>query len=789
MSEIFYSQIDDHLKRELDARARAGKTDRSTKALDFMLGKIANVELTAWKLSGGTDIYAGDTESGEDLRLISSTPGQKQILDRIGGSTVRSGEYLPSGPLGYLNDQEVTIEDELTGGFDSDRIGLNRIPPYITSAEVSIGDHSMGLLNRASVNIVIPFPERDLEFFESVWMRPGRNVTIKIVHPDDAVITRDDGIYLTDETFPSYETIKELQPGLDQEEYRQSKKLNEYTFQGLVTSFTLDYQEDTSVQVSMQLTGTSNSYTDISFLQNTKKSQETTGTTDLIARGLNGETTPIVEDLPTNPEEVDVIQITDSPESLFDDFEATVDAYYNFNHGSDVTVFIGSSSGSFIGTILDGPNVQGRTDTWYAYGPPLSSDLLIQSQQVAGSNITLPRLIGSQHWYKYVTVGWIIQYFNNVIIDKNPESLQILCSSYNNLCTSNVYEHICSANPHRIMIVDRTNTVNQYDNGKVWRKSNYQNESEDLDAWFHKQQDDGTLVAYPSKIFVNMEVVKEIMDRILSDDGSFSVTGFFDALSAEIHKQLGGAVDMKFITHPKHDGVLLWYDANRIFASKNSKSVVPYDFPMFANDPRGSIVREFSFSTKLPENVKNLSYVLNQNPEEISESDIAPYMNFMYNSLEVKRERNFETGQLTITRNVGIQEKLEVINRIYREKHEKFVAELTDAKKQFIYDFDSDEKIYKLQQALRHYIQYPTPNIQNSNQLTAPILPFEVTVTIDGINGFRYGDVLDFKGLPERYRKNVVFSIISITHTVGTDGQWTTKLQCIMRPNITKTDA
>jgi hypothetical protein len=38
--------------------------------------------------------------------------------------------------------------------------------------------------------------------------------------------------------------------------------------------------------------------------------------------------------------------------------------------------------------------------------------------------------------------------------------------------------------------------------------------------------------------------------------------------------------------------------------------------------------------------------------------------------------------------------------------------------------------------------------------------------------------------LPLKYRNNTVFSIISITHTVGSDGQWTTNVRCIMRPNI-----
>ena len=48
MSNIFYSNVDRNLILELNARGLAGKTDRSTSALNFMLGKIANARVTAY---------------------------------------------------------------------------------------------------------------------------------------------------------------------------------------------------------------------------------------------------------------------------------------------------------------------------------------------------------------------------------------------------------------------------------------------------------------------------------------------------------------------------------------------------------------------------------------------------------------------------------------------------------------------------------------------------------------------------------------------------------------------
>ncbi len=50
--------------------------------------------------------------------------------------------------------------------------------------------------------------------------------------------------------------------------------------------------------------------------------------------------------------------------------------------------------------------------------------------------------------------------------------------------------------------------------------------------------------------------------------------------------------------------------------------------------------------------------------------------------------------------------------------------------------------------------------------------------TIDGINGLKYGDILQFDGIPKRYKDAFVFMIVGITHTVSTSGDWTTQVTC-----------
>jgi hypothetical protein len=200
---------------------------------------------------------------------------------------------------------------------------------------------------------------------------------------------------------------------------------------------------------------------------------------------------------------------------------------------------------------------------------------------------------------------------------------------------------------------------------------------------------------------------------------------------------------------------------------------------MFSNHENGTIVRDFKFSGKLPSDASHLAYAVNQNPAEIAESDIAPFVAYMYSANTVERSGPHET-----VGNLISQEQLDTIKQQYKDTHQKFVDQLNIAKTEFGKNPTNPEKRLALKQAIQKYLQYPKPTIAEANQLTAPVIPFDVEFTIDGINGLRYGDVLTFAGLPTRYKQNAVFSIVGLNHTVGSDGMWTTTVRCIMRPNI-----
>ena len=269
---------------------------------------------------------------------------------------------------------------------------------------------------------------------------------------------------------------------------------------------------------------------------------------------------------------------------------------------------------------------------------------------------------------------------------------------------------------------------------------------------------------YPSRIFINLEYIQQTLNALSSSNTrAFTLSNFLANISARIAAATGNAIVLKLVTDPSDPTILYFSDTKYLKPIDPKKPVIPYSVPMLANHPSGSIVREFSFQAKLPDNVKNLSYVLNSGTD-VSDEEIAPYLNFMYNAKN--------------------PEAINAAKSKYKEKHEQIFKNLIDAKTSYGEKPFTPESSTKLSKALIEYVKYPFSDITKTQQMTAPIFPFDAEFKIDGINGLRYGDVVTFAGLPAKYKTNTVFSIIGMTHDVSTEGEWVTNVKCIMRPKI-----
>ena len=797
---IFYDNVDANLQNELNARGEAGMQDRTNKSLNFMLGKIANVQCTAYEGSGSASKPIINAEFGI-----------------LGGATTTTSRYLPSGPDGYLTTRQLErteinfyktadeadfkaanpgqltpqLGEAYTKKLDPYTDSSKRVGPYLTSIDVTIGDHSMGLLNKATISFVVPNPERDLDAIENTWFHPGRFVKLDIVHPESAIINKDDtgrsGLLL-ETTAPNIEKLRKLYPGIDANKLQaEIRRMNIFTFEGLITSFEFSYTTDASVEATIQLTGTSNVYADISmYLPDSSKKPESEtagkintdpalGTNNFAPSSSIDATGKTVTTTKIEPEATGSNSFFTSLSQQFD----IITKAYETRHS--LATKIGEHN---ILTKFYSPNkpVTEQTDQYILTGRMYDAAPL---PPVGPFAPVVGPLEPINTYERYITLGALIQFINDQIVTKyeqnpnDPKPVGIIHTDTQQY--SNYYPYLTSCIPHEILFLPKDPATSPgmnwhgnlgYYSKSVTYKTTLETTAETAWPGVTKTLTDTTKVICPSRIFINLNKINQIASLLGQKNlKTFTISAFLSAISNAISYASGGAINLKLVSDKTNLSRLLFADT--LFLKSNSldaseKKIEAYSIPMFANHKHGSVVRDFKFSATLPDSVKNLSYVLNSG-DKITNDQIAPYMNFMYNSKNP----------------AAINEAI----KLYKLRHQEILTNLTNAKLtngQLPYSFDTKDTTHvtALYIALSNYIKLPTDSIQKSQQITAPIFPFTAEFTIDGINGLRYGDVLTFEALPTKYRVNTVFSVISITHTVTNAGEWTTAVRCIMRPSI-----
>ena len=327
---------------------------------------------------------------------------------------------------------------------------------------------------------------------------------------------------------------------------------------------------------------------------------------------------------------------------------------------------------------------------------------------------------------------------------------------------TNGYEQLKSADPTRVLLYQGTSQV---------ESSTYAGQK--ALPWV-KPVTDGFIrnkIGYLENIFISITELEQIY-KALEKSKTITVKDFLNEISDTVKFLTGDAINLKLVpitiqgeqtqsTQISFD-ILYFLDSNYEGSPQiKSGDVVPTKIPMFANNVNGTAVRNFNIKMQLPKSAASLAYVLNSDPAEISEESVAPFVSYMYADEPRKQQ---------------LEERFKELNKVATD-------ELANAEKQLMQETTSDS-IRRMINALKQYLKFPTNDIKTSNQLGRPIFDIEAEFEIDGLNGFRFGDVLDFDGIPSRYRNEAVFIIYNVTHNVKSDGEWITTIRTRLRTKI-----
>ena len=737
MSDIFYSELDKNLQAELNARANAGYR-RTTADLNHMVGKIANITITPY-----------------------TSPDKKTIITEaiLGGHGMRGSQFLPSGNNGYLSGKthypNPTKTDAENAKASSGK--LLRTPPYVTSAEIAIGDHSMGLLNTATVNITIPDPH-DIEFMEAIYFRPGRCVEVTIEHPRSAVISTDTALAPRTLKELDSETSGSADPVFDKK-YRQ---LNKVTFEGLIISFSFDYQADLSVTATISLRGTSNIYPEVSLMINPSIKVPTK------SEAIVGETAEAKATRLASEKAKEQAALAKDAQTFYTNLKNLVEGAKWAGRNDDISRIPPKQS-----QVIDLTSELSLKST-------LSNDQRVAMLKGVNLDIALigipgPRKTTTQ---QYVSLACLVSYINKYCLEKlkTPESTtsslpfaKIIFDITTSKGIAYDAKYYKSADPMQMLFTDKENRT--YDKVTLYGDTT-------LPTFTYRDDKGGIEYCVPAAIMINLDVIKTITDALVVSK-QFTIGEFLKEVSKKVYDLSGGSIELALVTHPEDHRFLMW---------NNTKYIVqpgpqPYYVPMTSNDPNGSVVRDFQFSGKLPTDASHLAYALNQDLSSLSESEIAPFVSYLYAQDSNDSYRDPNLTDVLNKYKVGTT-KLKLDEK-YLEAHTQAIAKMTGSLQTYAADISAVNSA-ALNVALTNYIKYPLDNFIATSNIAAPIIPFDTSFTIDGINGFKYGDVVAFKVLPERYVRNTVFSVINVTHTISNEGVWTTVIRSIMRPRFDK---
>ena len=376
-----------------------------------------------------------------------------------------------------------------------------------------------------------------------------------------------------------------------------------------------------------------------------------------------------------------------------------------------------------------------------------------------------------QDYQTFISLGLFIKYVNDFILSRIRSSNTIQDNQINNIpriicddqfCKSIYYSELVSASPKEILLWPGRGDgkFNEYGAPGENQQKRVFSSANPVTAGIVDLSKDNKIFR-PARIYINTEVIKTLIDTIDNNkqnpNNEISVQNLLFELAKKIETNTGSAFRLRLTQHPEKEDILLYYDTNYY---DPSIAVQEYFLPVFAKNGGKTICSDISITAKIPARVQEMIYGIQagQTTKQIVSLSNA----YIYSNTEARQSMREE----------------------HRRKHEDALKSLAE-KKLFVAKQPQGDTTYKsLKEALAQYVVYYDADIESSLNNTKPVFPLEISFTIDGINGFKYGDVLNIQGIPAKYSKNFVFTVIGISHKVTDTGDWSTTITLISRVRI-----
>jgi hypothetical protein len=306
----------------------------------------------------------------------------------------------------------------------------------------------------------------------------------------------------------------------------------------------------------------------------------------------------------------------------------------------------------------------------------------------------------------------------------------------------------CSCEPTKIIFpgywtLDTGAEFDDFTDGTVWREF----------------RGDDTRPGFPGYTFISIDfirtIIKETKDTIKQQKSiDQTIKVIFQKIFDTIYVSSGEIIKLTLTQVPEdvENENLKPYASQLIIAETATYNIKPTEIFEIKAVTDGSVCREMSMTTKVPQELQTAAFVVNS-PGALESEESAGFA------------RVFGTaGDAKFTKD----EKQSIIDKV------------RSAAKALKSNYQDSNASSELHSALRQINFFNSFSGKNKRAIPFPI---DLSVTLDGISGIVFGNTFTVNYLPSVYKENpntVAFTVTKVDHNIS-NGDWTTTLSTVCR--------
>lgn len=290
-------------------------------------------------------------------------------------------------------------------------------------------------------------------------------------------------------------------------------------------------------------------------------------------------------------------------------------------------------------------------------------------------------------------------------------------------------------------------------------------------------------VGWIGDVYIEHEIAMEALKNVNGD-----IKDTLDSLLNQMSRATDGMWAFQLITEDENTQVSIKIVDSNVYNKKGAAAIKPLEFYLHGAE---SVFLSADFNFDIPKGMANRVVMLRANPEtRTTETGLRSLFSDSATDIVLDSNQLKKENTAIQTRDEGNTFANDTEKA--RENWEGFVNSsklLLQPSLAYIKgdisDFDIDKYLLpgisdntEILNSLRR------GSVENGLSSYSGALPIKIKFTILGISGFRFGDLITIKGLPDKYKSpNGAFMVTETTHKVD-NKMWTTEVDAQFRPFV-----